>query len=171
MLLHPATFLQRQWSLLTQEARRKAHLANVMDKAAQERAVAILGRKTHATGNVATVDRHGTRMTRGISIARLECCDERHCEREVRTREHVVRCAEFVAEPALALVEGVEPLEREGWYYEQEDRYGRDLEIREDKYDDHGGVHEKGCEGDGRPADGELPHGPSSDLRRDRGEE
>jgi hypothetical protein len=42
MLLHLATLLERKWPLLSQEARGKADLADVMDKATQEGTFAIV---------------------------------------------------------------------------------------------------------------------------------
>ena len=64
-------------------------------------------RDEHAFGDVTRVDRHGSRVTRCVSVPRVERCDERARELKVRAFERFVDLGQIASQLALLAIQGV----------------------------------------------------------------
>src|SRR5207249_6519492 len=72
MALHLSALLERQWSRLLEQTGWKTDLADVVDEPAKADELLPLLRQSHALGDVAGIDRHGGRVTRGVLIPCVE---------------------------------------------------------------------------------------------------
>ena len=148
VLLHVAALLERERSRLLEKPGWQADLADVVNESAEVRLIADLVRESHALGDVARVDRDRSRVASRVLVSRIESCDQRSRELEVRALKRVVGVGKIDRELALLLVQAIEPLRRHRRDQEQRERPRRDPDVHECEEGDDRRVDRRGREHD-----------------------
>ena len=110
MLLHATPLLERKSSRLLKKARRKTHLADVVDEPAEVSELLVLLGQTKSARDVSGVDGDGRRMARGVLIPGIERRHERSRKREACALQTFVGDPKLLRCVLLLSVETVEPV-------------------------------------------------------------
>src|SRR5829696_2656072 len=130
VLLHHPPLFERQSAGLFENPRRKSHLPDVVNEAAQMGQLLLFFVQPKACCDVPRIDGYCRGVTRRVAVPCVECGDECTCEGDVGALESAVHMSELVGSLLLFAVEAIERMHGERRAEEQKKAPRRDLAIR-----------------------------------------
>ncbi len=118
MFLHLPALFERQRPWFLEQARWETDFADVVHKPTKVGVLLRFFRKVHSLGNVARVDSHCGGVPGGVLVPRVERRDQSGGELQICSFERCVRVRQIVGQPALVLIQRLEPLSGHGGHKE-----------------------------------------------------